>query len=407
MKNLSITITLWLLLAWTLSAQSFQEYFADSTLRIDYTLVGNHQQQAVYLDKLNRSPRWAGRRTHLNELPLLGNGQLFVRTLTDRQTIYCQSFSSLFQEWIETDEAQHLQKSFEHCMLIPFPKQPVEVEIQLRNNRQEIVCSLTHIVNPADILIHRIGEKQITPHKTMLQPDDTTHCIDIAFLAEGYTRKEMDTFYKDVQAGIESLFAHEPYRSNKGKFRITAVASPSIESGVSIPRLNDWRQTAFSSHFSTFYSDRYLTTLHIKAIHDALAGIPYEHIIILANTAEYGGGGIYNSYNLTAAHHPKYKPVVVHEFGHSFAGLADEYYYDTPDAGDEMYTLDIEPWEPNITTKKDKEKAATVGNIEGGGYRSKGIWRYQNDCRMRTNEYPEFCPICQQAIEHIIRFYTE
>ena len=407
MKKHLYLMLLWLLPFGMSSAQNFDEYFADSTLRIDYTLAGSHSRQSVFLDKLNRFPGWAGRRNHLGELPLQGNGQLYVRTLNDRRIIYCHSFSSLFQEWIETEEAYKTERSFEHCMLIPFPKQPVEVEICLRNNKRETVCRLKHIIDPSDILIQRIGEEHVTPYKVMLEPDDPDHCIDIAFLAEGYTRRELKTFYRDVRTGIESLFQHEPFRSEKGRFRIVAVASTSLQSGISVPRLSLWKHTAFSSHFSTFYSDRYLTTLHIKDVHDALAGIPYEHIIILANTGEYGGGGIYNSYNLTAAHHPKYRPVVVHEFGHSFAGLADEYYYDAHDANDQTYSLDVEPWEPNITTKHDPEKAVAIGRTEGGGYRAKGIWRYQKDCRMRTNEYPEFCPVCQQSILRIIRFYTE
>ena len=406
MKRLYLLLFAWMLLSST-SAQDFDQLFADSTLRIDYTFAGSHELQSVFLDKLNRFPGWAGRRNHLQELPLLGNGQLYVRALDNHEIVYCHSFSSLFQEWIETEEAYKASKSFEHCMLIPFPKMPVEVEIQLQNNKREIVCSLKHIVDPADILIKRIGEKHITPHTVLLEPEDPNHCIDIAFLAEGYTHREMRTFRNDVKIAMKSLFEHEPYKSMKGKFRIVAVESQSKENGVSIPRLHQWMETAFSSHFSTFYSDRYLTTLHIKDVHDALAGIPYEHIIILANTDEYGGGGIYNSYNLSAAHHSKFRPVVVHEFGHSFAGLADEYFYDTHDANDETYSLDVEPWEPNITTKLDSKKAAEVGKVEGGGYRAKGIWRYQEDCRMRTNEYPEFCPKCREAIEHIIRFYSE
>ena len=154
----------------------------------------------------------------------------------------------------------------------------------------------------------------------MLQSGNEKDCIDVAILAEGYTEKEMDIFYQDAQRTCESLFSYEPFRSMKGKFNIVAVASPSTDSGVSVPRKNQWKQTAVHSHFDTFYSDRYLTTSRVKSIHNALAGIPYEHIIILANTDVYGGGGIYNSYTLTTAHHPMFKPVVVHEFGHSFGG---------------------------------------------------------------------------------------
>jgi hypothetical protein len=195
---------------------------------------------------------------------------------------------------------------------------------------------------------------------------------------------------------------------------------------VSIPRNKDWKQTAFGSHFDSFYSDRYLTIDRVKSIHDALAGIPYEHIIILANTDTYGGGGIYNSYLLAMAHHRLTRPVVVHEFGHSFGGLTDEYFYEN-DMMSDYYPTNIEPWEQNVTTLVDfdskwndmlkkktpvptaKEDAAKypVGVYEGGGYSAKGVYRPAYDCRMRTNECPEFCPVCRRAITRVIDFYTK
>ena len=167
----------------------------------------------------------------------------------------------------------------------------------------------------------------------------------------------------------------------------------------------------------------------MKKIHDWLAGIPYEHIIILANTDTYGGGGIYNSYTLTTAHHPMFKPVVVHEFGHSFGGLADEYAYD--EAPSPLYPYDIEPWEQNITTlvdfqskwqdmlpdgtplkaqpvETDADKIySKVGIYEGAGYTLKGIYRPATECRMKINEAPRFCPVCERALERMIRFYTD
>ena len=405
-------------------AQNFADYFQDKTLRVDYIFTGDARQQAIYLDELSQLPSWAGRQHHLSELPLEGNGQIIVKDLATKRCIYKTSFSSLFQEWLTTDEAKETAKGFENSFLLPYPKQPVEVEIVLYSPRREVMANYKHIVRPDDILIHKRGVSHVTPHRYMLQSGNEKECIDVAILAEGYTGKEMDLFYQDAQNACESLFSHEPFRSMKDKFNIIAVASPSTDSGVRVPRENQGKQTAVHSHFDTFYSDRYLTTSRVKSIHNALAGIPYEHIIILANTDVYGGGGIYNSYTLTTAHHPMFKPVVVHEFGHSFAGLADEYFYED-DTMTDTYPLDIEPWEQNISTRIDfaskwenmltkgtpiptpatERKKYPVGVYEGGGYSAKGIYRPAYDCRMRTNGYPEFCPVCQRAIRRVIEFY--
>ena len=230
-------------------------------------------------------------------------------------------------------------------------------------------------------------------------------------IPEGYTADELGTFLDDCTAAWESFMNHEPFSSMRDRFNVIAALIPSEQSGVSVPRQNNWKSTALESHFDTFYSDRYLTTLQLSRLHNLIAGLPYEHIIILANSTTYGGGGIYNSYELTAAHHSAYAPVVVHEFGHSFAGLADEYHYD--DQFTEYYYSDSEPWEQNITTLFDFDskwadmmEQEGVGLFEGGGYQSKGVWRSSLDCRMNTNAYPEFCPVCRRAIERMIDFYT-
>lgn len=331
-------------------AQNFADYFQNKTMRVDYIFTGDATQQSIYLDELSQLPTWAGRQHHLSELPLEGNGQIIVKDLASKQCIYKTSFSSLFQEWLSTDEAKETAKGFENTFLLPYPKQPVEIEVTLYSPRKKTMATYKHIVRPDDILIHKRGVSHVTPHRYMLQSGNEKDCIDVAILAEGYTEKEMDIFYQDAQRTCESLFSYEPFRSMKGKFNIVAVASPSTDSGVSVPRENLWKETAVHSHFDTFYSDRYLTTSRVKSIHNALAGIPYEHIIILANTDVYGGGGIYNSYTLTTAHHPMFKPVVVHEFGHSFGGLADEYFYED-DVMTDTYPLDVEPWEQNISTQ--------------------------------------------------------
>lgn len=406
------------------TAQVFDDYFEDKTLRIDYIFSGNSSSQAISLDQLNQSPRWYGKRSNLSEVPVEGNGAIIVREHSKENIIYKNSFSTLFQEWQTTDEAKTTIKAFENVFLVPMPKDTVDITVELRNNRREVVASMTHVVNPKDILIRHIGEHK-TPYETMLQAADTTRCINIAFVAEGYTLEEMPIYIEDVKKSIDALFSHEPFKSRKDVFNIIAAEPASEESGTSVPRKGIWKRTALGSHFDTFYTERYLTTLHLKRLHDVLAGLPYEHIIVLVNTEVYGGGGILNSYNLSAAHHAKTLPVVVHEFGHSFAGLADEYAYDNEPIP--MYPADIEPWEPNITTLKDfhgkweqmiskktpvptpadKKYADAVGVYEGAGYSLNGVYRPMQDCRMRTNENPTFCPVCQKAINNLIDFYVK
>ena len=409
MKKLLI-ISLLSSIAISVQAQRFEDYFEDRTLRLDYTFCGDASHQQIYVDELISIPRWYGRRHRLAELPLKGNGDITVRSKADGMVIYRHSFSSLFQEWLSTAESKHVQKSFENVFLVPYPKQPVDITVELRNYHDSVFASMTHTVDPTDILIRKAGERLVTPYVTLQQAADTSRCIHVAYVAEGYQQHEMGTFLEDCKIAMESLFSHEPFRQMQDRFNMIAVMSPSAESGVSEPGKGIWRNTALGAHFDTFYSARYLTTLHLKKMNDVLAGTPYEHIIVLVNGERYGGGGIYNSYTLTDAHGPSFRPVVVHEFGHSFGGLGDEYPYGDDDP---MYFPDTEPWEPNLTTKcdfngkwEDLARDGKAGLIEGGGYLTKGVWRGFENCRMRTNEEPEFCLVCQQALIRLINFYT-
>ena len=392
-------------------AQRFEDDFEDRTLRLDYTFAGNATYSNIYVDELVSLPRWYGKRQHLNEVPLTGNGQIIMRRHNSETVIFRHSFSTLFQEWLATEEAKRTQKSFENVFLVPFPKDTVNITVELYDNHAKTAISMMHTVIPSDILIRKAGEREILPYDVLHQANDTSHCIHIAFVAEGYTADEMDHYLSDCQKAIGSLFNHEPFKSLQDRFNIIAVKSVSSESGTSEPAKGIWKNTALGSHFDTFYSDRYLTTLHLKRLHDLLAGTPYEHIIILVNTEHYGGGGIYNSYNLSYTGGKQFLPVVVHEFGHSFGGLGDEYAYGNDDP---MYFADTEPWEPNPTTKttapikwENLIKEGKAGLVEGGGYLEKGVWRGCENCRMRTNEEPEFCPVCQQALKELINFYSE
>ena len=404
----------------------------ERTLRVDYIFSGTDRSQEISLDEMLCFDGWAGRRVNLTEAPLKGNGQISLTDLTTGEILYRQSFSTLFQEWQTTEEATRLRKSFENVFLLPMPTGKAVVKVELYDFRGGVSASLSHVVDPSDVLIRQI-DPQPADHQYILKSGDPEDCIDVAVVAEGYTAQEMELFYEDARKAVEAILAHKPFGDYKDRFNFVAVALESEDSGVSVPGEGEWKKTALSSHFNTFYMDRYLTTLRLKNMHNKLCGVPYEHIVILANTDTYGGGGIFNSYTLTTAHHKAFEPVVVHEFGHSFAGLADEYYYD--DQFVEYYYPDCEPWEQNITTMFDFASKwndmlprtiaiptdvpqteiwnedgngipLLVGLYEGAGYQSKGVYRPYPDCRMKTNSPKAFCPVCQRAIARIIDFYT-
>lgn len=456
MKNTRILLQAFLIVAFTFQvsrAASLKETTASDslvnmnfTLRLDYIFSGDATHTEISLSKMSKLSGWWGRKVNTDKLFLRGNGIITLRDSATHKILYTTSFSTLFSEWQSTEEAQNARKAFENVFLVPMPKTKAYVTVELIDKSDNLSASYTHYIDPSDILIRPLTSPYTLDRcRYMHKGGDSYNVIDVAIVGEGYTKDEIETFYSDAKQTTDEILSYEPFKSMADRFNFIAVPVESKESGVSIPLKNEWKQTAFSSHFSTFYSDRYLTTLHLFDLHDALAGVPYEHIIILANTENYGGGGIYNSYVLTASHNRWAMPVVVHEFGHSFAGLADEYFYDD---GTDQYDLTKEPWEQNITTlinfeskwydmiehSKNRIKIGTgnyygievvtkadqklsayrtlvesdykVGLYEGGGYLSEGIYRPFPTCRMRDNSYPLFCPVCQRAILRMIDYQT-
>lgn len=424
-KNLLSSIALSasaILLTPNAEAADFASVFNDSTLRIDYVFGGSHNSPQILLDAQSKTAGWAGRRSNLDKLHLPGNGTIKVVDPATGTVLYQNSFSSLFQEWLVTPEADSVARAFENTFLVPLPKKAADIVLTLTDNRHRQLARFTHRYDPADELV-ATRKKSALPSLYLHRGTDPEKAIDVAIVAEGYTAGQDSLFYAEAGRMVDEILSYQPFSANKQKFNFIAVMSPSSDSGVSVPLEGLWPDTAFGSHFSTFHSARYLTTPRLKSVHDALSGIPYEHVIVLANTDRYGGGGIFNSYLMATTRNRHSLPVVVHEFGHSFGGLADEYFY--TDEEDESYPLDVEPWEPNITTLVDFPSKwqklvtpgtpvptpedcddNTVGAFEGGGYRSKGVYRPVKTCRMRDNYHPTFCPVCEASLSAIIDFYT-
>ena len=405
----------------------FDKLFTDSTLRIDYVLSGNVDYQNIAIDELSRMPGWYGKRQNLTEIPVHGAATIDMRLAATGELIYRHTFSTLFQEWLDLDDAKHAPKAFECVELLPMPRDSVIITVNLYNHRHQTTASISHTVNPSSTSIVHKGEGgNIAEYVVLNEPANKKKAINIAFVAEGYTNDQMLDYLNDCKKGMEGLFGYEPYKQLRDRFRIIAVVTPSRDSGPSIPSEGVWNSTAMGASFDTFGIPRYLTTLRIKQMHDAIAGTPYEHIIVMVNTNRYGGGGIYNTLNLLMTRHPLFIEVLVHEFGHSFAGLADEYAYQGEEPND--FPLDVEPWAPNITTLKDfslkwldlmPEKKTVIlntadGNLdtntvalyEGAGCVLKGVYRPCPNCMMRTLKVPVFCPVCSRAIKDIINFYT-
>ncbi|MCM1109693.1 MAG: IgA Peptidase M64 [Clostridium sp.] len=412
----SVLPTVLLLTAATAVAAGFETEFRDSTLSLECTVGANRGVAFVAVNRAFVSDRWGGRRVNLRDLPLRGNARL---TVTDRynpsDTLYRASFSTLFNEWFVIPESKEESGAFEFTASLPLPRRAATVSVTFFDDRRQPLTDLAWTFNPDDPLIENLCGRAPLPFVALHRADTAEQSpVNIAILAEGYRADQMDLFLADAREATDALFSHEPFSLLAPRFNVVAVMTPSDSAGVSNPAERRWIPTAFRSHFDTFYSDRYLTTPRLHDLHRALAGIPAEHIIILANTETYGGGGIYNNYTLTAARHDLFRPVVVHEFGHSFGGLADEYFYEG-DVMEDTCPTDIEPWEPNVTTlvnfsgKWENLTDPATGQpplVEGGAYSSRGVWRAAEDCRMKTNTAPEFCVACRQALQRMIGIMT-
>lgn len=408
-----------------MAIDSFDKYFTDKVLRFDFMLSGNNRKTIVYPVGMKEEPFWAGSKSDMADPLNYGNFKYEVFDETENKLIYSKGFSTLFQEWQTTAEAKTMDRSYYEVATMPFPKNKIRFVLSIRERDGKFSKLYETKIDPADYFIRK--EKPLNVSTTKIcDGGEPKTSVDLAFIAEGYRADEMGKFRDDVKMMADALFAEPPFSDYKDKFNIWAVEAISQESGTDLPGEKIYVNTVLNSSFYTFDIDRYLTTQDIKAVNDYAAVVPHDNIIVLINSTKYGGGGVYNYYSGTTTGHPLSTKVFVHEFGHGFAGLADEYYSSSV-AYDEFYPLNVEPWEPNITTmvnfeskwKKMIGKATPVptpdenkyknitGLFEGGGYSAKGIFRPEMDCRMKTNSSKGYCSVCRNAVIEMIEFYTK
>ncbi len=406
-----------------IQAQSFDDWFTDGVMRVDLVFTGTAEKTGYAFSGIKREPYYSGPKETLLEPFDYGDHRFLVMDAATDQLIFSHSYCTLFREWQTTSEADTLKRAFTHVIRFPWPGKPVVVEIQDRDDQGNFQCSWTGSFDPdtpyadpgysqpfetVDLEINGMPEKK----------------VDLLFLAEGYRAEEMEKFIADARRSADFIFSEEPFMSNRNAFNVRAVKSISLDSGTDIPGGGVWKNTVLNSTFYTFGIERYMTTLDFKSVCDVASNAHYDQVYILVNTSKYGGGGIYNHYSISAADNKQSREVLIHEFGHAFGGLADEYFTSAV-AYNDYFNLEAEPWNPNLTTLVDfsskweemvpegvpvptpplDKYRRTVGVYEGGGYVSKGVYRPMIDCRMHSND-ASFCPVCTRAIEKMIRLHT-
>ncbi len=404
---------------------NFDDFFFEKTMRFDYYHVGDVNSQFVVFGEIREEPFWGGPKKNLIDPFNFGNYKYEVYDKESGKLIFSRGYSTLFAEWLTTAEAKKMKRAFHETLVFPYPKKEVILKMYSRDKKNNFVSIYELEINPQDPFIKKDKPNNFRYLK-VLDNGKSSDKVDIVVIPEGYTKNEMEKFKKDLEKFINSLFGSSPYKENRDKFNIWAIEAPSQESGTDIPRQNVWRNTIVNTSFYTFDTERYLMTEDNKTLRDLAGNVPYDIIYIMVNTSKYGGGAIYNHYSVCASDNEHLEYLIIHEFGHGFAGLGDEY-YTSQVSYEEFYRTDVEPWEANLTTLVNfdskwknlvdetipiptpptDEFKGRVGVFEGGGYVPKGVYRPMLDCTMKSRTTDNFCVVCKNTIQAMINFYCE
>lgn len=449
---------------------TFENYFLDKTMRLDYFHAGTATEEHFSIDRIVSDGIWSGSKKSLLDNLKLGLYFFEVIDAQSKEILYSRGFASVFGEWQSIPEASEKWGTFHESVRFPWPLKPVTVIMQKRdslNNFSTVwtadIDPLSKQVNPADLLhankVDIIAEKGPASQK-----------VDLVILGDGYSKDEMEKFRNDAVRLSGYLMNAEPFKSRINDFNIRAIETPGGSSGVNKPHHGVFKRTPLGIHYGSFGSERYALSFDNKTIRDIASQVPYDLMVILINERTYGGGGIYNLYTTVAADNKFSEYIMIHEMGHHIAALADEYY--TSAVAYEAPKVKVEPWETNLTVLFDKNnlkwkdlvETATplptpwnkeefdkfgysiqkerdslraamvpesvmedlftrqmnqenkffsnekyrdqVGAFEGAGYLAKGLYRPQVDCIMYTRHL-EFCKVCRRSIEKVIDQYLK
>jgi hypothetical protein len=359
MKISSALLTVLWLLPLAANAQSdppFENFFLDETLRVDYFHIGDASTEIITLDTIKQGGIWAGSRKFLIDRFNNGRYAYKVYDADSNRLLFSKGFDSYFGEYQTSGPAARGERrTFHESALIPFPRGRVFFVLEKRDRKNCLHEIFRREIDPGDIQI--IRDSPVDPAVLVIPSHsggDPHSCVDIAVVGEGYTREETGKFKADLERFTEVFFQYEPYRSLERGFNFSGVLKPSDESGSDEPRAGIFKRTALNSSFNALGSERYLLTEDNRALRDIAGNVPYDALMIMVNHQRYGGGGIYNQYCVFTAGTQFSEYIFIHEFGHSFSGLADEYYTSTV-AYNDFYPEGVEPLEPNITALLDPE----------------------------------------------------
>jgi hypothetical protein len=339
---------------------------APRTMRVDYDHTGDATEERFALDRVVLEPlEWPGNPARPLDDTNLGKYFFEVVDRKSNRVLYSRGFASVFGEWETTGEAKERFRTFSESLRFPAPSGPVQIVVKKRDAKNAFREAWSTLVDPADMFVDTSKPPSPGPLVEIERHGPPPEKIDFLILGDGYTAAERAKFEKDARRLTEILFAVTPFKERRSDFNVWGLCPPTEESGISRPSTGIHRRSRVGATYDAFGSERYVLTFENRSFRDVASFAPYEFVEILTNSRTYGGGGIFGQYSTVAADSLWAPYVFVHEFGHHFAALADEYYTSAvayePAAGPR-----VEPWEPNVTALPDPERVKWKDLVASG-----------------------------------------